>query len=192
MEEKLGLAVVPFATVADWHAWIAENHATAKGIWIKIAKKATGIPSVTHAEVLDEAICWGWIDGVRHPYNDTWFLQKFTPRGKKSVWSQVNVKKVEALIAANRMQPVGLATVEAAKADGRWDRAYASQKNMTIPEDLQKAFDANSAAFVFFQTLNSTNRYAVLYRVQDAKRPETRARRIAQFIEMLNAGKTIY
>ena len=192
MEEKLGLPVLPFATTADWLAWIDEHHATAKGIWVKIAKKSTGIPSVTHVEVLDTAICYGWIDAVRHPYDDTWFLQKFTPRGSKSIWSQINVAKVEALIAAGRMQPAGLKAVDAAKADGRWERAYASQKNITVPDDLQAALDANPAALAFFQTLNGTNRYAILFRIHNAKRPETRTRRIEQFITMLGEGKTIY
>ena len=184
--------VLPFETAADWEAWLDENHATADGVWLKIARKATGVRSVTHAEALDVALCYGWIDGQRNRCDDVWFLQKFTPRRARSPWSQVNQGKVAALIAEGRMRPAGLAEIERAKADGRWDAAYAGPRTAEVPEDLQRALDGNEAAKAAFATLSSQNRYAILYRVHDAKRPETRARRIAKFVEMLAEGRTLH
>ncbi len=159
---------------------------------IKIAKKASGIPTVTHAEALDVALCYGWIDGQRDSFDDQWFLQRFTPRRPRSNWSKVNCAKVERLIEEGRMQPPGLAEVERARADGRWAAAYDAPSTATVPDDLQRALDQSPAAAAFFATLNSQNRYAILYRIQDAKKPETRARRIEKFMAMLEDGTKIY
>jgi uncharacterized protein YdeI (YjbR/CyaY-like superfamily) len=186
------LPVIAFESQHAFEAWLAEHHETAPGLWIKIAKRATGIPTVTHAQALDRALCYGWIDGQRDRFDDTWFLQRFTPRRPRSKWSKVNRDKVTALIASGEMKPAGQREIDRAKADGRWDAAYDAQSNATVPPDLQAAFDENPKAAEFFATLTGSNRYAVLYRIQDAKRPETRARRIEKFVAMLNEGKTLY
>jgi uncharacterized protein YdeI (YjbR/CyaY-like superfamily) len=184
--------VLAFDSDADWEAWLEQHHATSDGLWVKIAKKGSGIPSVAYPEVLDTAICFGWIDGRRNALDDRYFLQRFTPRRSRSRWSKINRDKAEALIKAGRMRAAGLAEVERAKADGRWDAAYAGQSAMTMPDDLQRELDARPAAAAFFAQLSSQNRYAILYRLHDAKRPETRARRLAKFVAMLEAGETIY
>jgi uncharacterized protein YdeI (YjbR/CyaY-like superfamily) len=186
------LPILPFASAAAFEAWLEREHATAGGVWLKIAKKGSGIASVTHAEALDVALCFGWIDGQRRAHDATWFLQRFGPRSRRSTWSKINTEKVAALIAAGRMRPAGLAQVEAARADGRWEAAYAGQRTATVPPDLQQALDANPRAAAFFATLRGQNRYALLYRIQDAKRPETRARRIARFVAMLERGETLH
>jgi len=159
---------------------------------LKIAKKGRGIASVTHAEALEEALCFGWIDAVRHAHDDDFFLQRFVPRRPRSKWSQVNRDKAVALIEAGRMHPAGLAEVERARGDGRWDAAYEPQSRATVPDDLQAALDANPAAAETFATLRSQNRYAILFRLRDAKRAETRARRLGQFVAMLERGETPY
>ena len=181
-----------FASDAEWEAWLEENHATSDGVWVEIAKKGSGIPSVAYPEVLDTALCFGWIDGRRKALDENYFLQRFTPRRARSRWSKINRAKVEALSKAGRMRPSGLAEVERAKADGRWEAAYGGQAAMTVPEDLQAELDARPQAAAFFATLSSQNRYAILYRLHDAKRPETRARRLAKFVAMLEGGETIY
>jgi uncharacterized protein YdeI (YjbR/CyaY-like superfamily) len=186
------LPILPFASQADWEAWLEENHADARGLWLKIAKKASGIETVTYAEALDVALCFGWIDGQRGRFDDAWFVQRFTPRRARSRWSQINRDKVERLIVDGSMRPAGLREVERAKEDGRWEAAYASQSKIEVPDDLQQALDANPAAREFFATLDSANRYAVLYRVHDAKRAETRSRRIEQFVAMLARGEQIH
>jgi uncharacterized protein YdeI (YjbR/CyaY-like superfamily) len=181
-----------FASASEWRAWLEEHHAAPAGVWLKIAKKGRGIETVTHAEALEEALCFGWIDAVRHAYDEDYFLQRFVPRRPKSKWSQVNRDKVLALTEAARMHPAGLAEVERAKADGRWAAAYAPQSQATVPDDLQAELDARPKAKATFATLKSQNRYAILYRLRDAKRPETRARRLKQFVEMLERGETPY
>jgi uncharacterized protein YdeI (YjbR/CyaY-like superfamily) len=186
------LPTLTFASQADWESWLDAQHADARGVWIKMAKKATGIPSVTHAEALESALCYGWIDGQRASLDETHFLQKFTPRRPKSSWSRVNVEKVTALTAAGRMRPAGLREVERAKADGRWDAAYDPQSAISVPDDLQRELDANPDARAFFATLDSRNRYAVLYRIQTAKKAETRAARIQKFVAMLADGQKTY
>jgi uncharacterized protein YdeI (YjbR/CyaY-like superfamily) len=183
------LPLIAFRSQAAWAAWLAENHTTSPGLWLKLAKKGSGIPSVTYDEAVEEALCYGWIDGLKRPYDDQWWLQKFTPRGKKSMWSQINRDKAERLIAAGRMQPAGLETVESAKADGRWEMAYAGAANATVPDDLQAALDASPAAAAAFAALKKTLRYAILWRIHTAKRPETRARRIAEFVGRLERGE---
>ena len=186
-----GKPVLTFASQSDWEAWLDEHHASSDGIWIKYAKKASGIETVVYKEALDVALCYGWIDGQVASVDAHWYAQRWTPRRKRSKWSKVNREKVEALIERGAMKPAGLAEIERAKADGRWDDAYPSPSQMTVPDDLQAAFDANPAAAEFFATLSATNRYAVLYRIHDAKRPETRERRIAQFVEKLARGEKI-
>ena len=187
-----GLPVIPFASQDDWRAWLDEHHAIAAGLWVKMAKKRTGIASVTHAEALDVALCYGWIDGQRNGLDDTWFLQRFTPRRPRSKWSQVNRAKVDDLTERGLMRPAGLREVERAKADGRWDAAYPPQRSLTVPDDLQAALDANGAAGDSFAALDRQNRYAILYRLYDARRPETRARRIETFVAMLAEGRKLH
>ncbi|HEY7348505.1 MAG TPA: YdeI/OmpD-associated family protein [Ktedonobacterales bacterium] len=186
------LPTIPFDTPQSWEAWLQENHTSARGIWLKIAKKETGIPSVDYAQALDAALCYGWIDGQKAPFDDQYWLQKFTPRGPKSGWSKINCAKATALIAQGRMQPAGLHQIELAQADGRWQAAYDSQSSISIPDDFQRQLDTNPQAHTFFNTLNSVNRYAILYRIQTARRPETRAARISKFIAMLSNEQKIY
>jgi len=192
MESKQGLPIVQLASAQEWEAWLEEQHETAKGLWLKIAKKAAGIETVSYPEALEVALCYGWIDGQKGSYDKRFWLQRFTPRGPRSKWSQINRDKVEELIAQGRMKPAGLATVEQARADGRWDAAYEPQSRATVPDDLQHALDENPQAKAFFETLNGVNRYAILYRIRDAKRPETRARNIEKFVAMLARGEKLY
>lgn len=183
---------VECTTVAAWERWLKRHHATAAGVWIRMAKKASGIASIDHPEALEVALCYGWIDGQRKGEDAAHFLQRFTPRTARSTWSKINRDKVLRLIDEGRMQPAGLAEIERARADGRWDAAYDAQSVATVPPDLQAALDANRKAKAFFATLDSRNRYAVLFRTQGAKKPETRARRIAQFVEMLAKGEKLH
>jgi uncharacterized protein YdeI (YjbR/CyaY-like superfamily) len=185
--------ILPFASTELWAAWLAEHHAdTPDGLWLKLAKKGSGIATITYAEALDEALCYGWIDGQKDPFDEVWWLQKFTPRRSRSRWSKVNTEKVGTLIAQGRMQAAGLREIAAAQADGRWAAAYDRQSVAQVPADLQAAFDANPKAAEFFATLTGANRYAVLYRIHDAKRPQTRADRIAKFVAMLGRGETLH
>ena len=183
---------VECTNAASWARWLKRHHATAAGVWLRIAKKDSGIASIDHPTALEEALCWGWIDGRRKSEDAQYFLQRFTPRTKRSIWSQINRAKVLKLIEEGRMQPAGHAEIERAKADGRWDAAYEGVSAATVPPDLQAALDANKKAAKFFATLDSRNRFAVLFRTQGAKKPETRARRIAQFVEMLAKGEKIH
>lgn len=178
-----------FASAGAFEAWLAENHRSSDGIWLKFAKKASGIATVVYAEAVDLALCYGWIDGQVKTLDATWYLQRFTPRRARSKWSKINCKKVQMLIAAGRMQPAGLQQVEAAKADGRWEAAYDSPRTATVPDDFAAALKKNRKAADFFATLTGSYRYAILYRIQDARKPETRERRIQQYVEMLAAGK---
>ena len=186
------LPVVTFASRDAFAAWLEEHHASSDGVVIKMAKKGSGVPSIALPEALDLALCYGWIDGKRKRCDDTYFLQMYTPRRARSRWSKVNVAKVATLIEAGEMRPAGFAEIERTKADGRWDAAYDSPANIQVPPDLQAELDARPAAAEFFKTLNSTNRYSILYRLHDAKRPETRARRLEQFVAMLERGETLY
>jgi uncharacterized protein YdeI (YjbR/CyaY-like superfamily) len=181
-----------FASAEEWEAWLRDHHDTVPGVWIRFAKKGSGVPTVTYLEALHAALCFGWIDGQARSLDDAAYVQRFTPRRARSIWSKRNRDFATALIEAGRMQPAGLREVERAKADGRWDAAYDAPSTATVPEDLQRALDASPAAAEFFATLNSQNRYAILHRVQTAKRPETRARRIERFVAMLEAGETLY
>jgi uncharacterized protein YdeI (YjbR/CyaY-like superfamily) len=192
MPAKDKLPVVQFADAAVWERWLEQHAEDSDGVWLKIAKKATGLPTVTHAEALEAALCFGWIDGQRAGHDERFFLQRFTPRKARSKWSQINREKAQELIEQGRMRSPGMRQVQAAQADGRWEAAYEPQSRASVPDDLQRALDRNPQARAFFETLRGQNRYAVIYRVQDAKRPETRARRIATFVEMLGEGKTLY
>lgn len=186
------LPVILFATPKDWEIWLKANHAESNGIWLRLAKKDSGIESVNYAEALDVALCYGWIDGQKKSYDAATWLQKFTPRGAKSLWSKINREKVEVLLKSKRMKAAGLKAIESAKQDGRWDAAYDSQSKATVPEDFQVALDQNTKAKAFFATLKSANRYAILFRIQTAKKAETREKRIRQFIEMLEKHETIH
>ena len=192
MTAKSDLPILPFASREAWEAWLEEQHTVSQGVWLKLAKKGSGIETVTFAEALDVALCYGWIDSQADKFDGNYWLQRFTPRKPRSKWSQVNREKVAKLIEAGRMKPAGLREVERAKADGRWDAAYEPPSTATVPDDLRAELEKNVAAREFFETLNSTNRYAILHRIQDAKKPETRARRIAQYVEMLAEGKKLY
>ena len=187
-----GLPELAFATADEWEAWLEENHATSDGVWLRIAKKGSGIASVGNDEALDAGLCFGWINGRREALDERYFLQRYTPRRPRSKWSRINVEKVAELTAAGRMRSAGLAEVERAKADGRWDAAYHGQRTATVPDDLRRELAARPTAKAFFETLDSQNRYAILYRLDDAKKPETRARRLAKFVAMLEAGETIH
>jgi len=179
------LPIIAFAKPSAWADWLASNHASSRGLWLKLAKKASGVESVTYAEALEVALAWGWIDGQKRSHDESAWLQKFTPRGPKSLWSKINRDKALALIAAGEMKPSGLAEVERAKRDGRWEAAYDSPSKATVPDDLAAALSANARAAAFFSTLDATNRYAMLFRIHNVKKAETRTRRIAQFVEML-------
>lgn len=192
MIKAVELPTLPFESKKKWADWLAKQHNGSAGVWLKLAKKNSGIPSVTYEEALDVALCYGWIDGQKKGFDDKYWLQKFTPRGPKSIWSKINTKKAERLIASGEMKPAGLKAIEAARQDGRWEAAYSSQKNISVPEDFQTALDSNKQAKAFFATLNSVNRYAILFRIQTAKKAETRVRRIQQFIEMLERGEKLY
>jgi uncharacterized protein YdeI (YjbR/CyaY-like superfamily) len=191
-EQYQGQPMLAFPDPAAWEKWLAAEHAGASGLWLKLAKKGCPHPTVSYAEALDIALCFGWIDGQKRPLDDDYWLQRFTPRKPKGKWSKINRGKAEALIAAGRMRPAGLREVEAAKADGRWDAAYEGQSTATVPDDLRQALDADADAAAFFATLDRGNRYAILYRVQEAKKPETRAARIAKFVAMLHDHQTVH
>lgn len=186
------LPLLPFENKNKWSVWLAKEHAKSPGVWLKLAKKGSGILSVTYEEALDVALCYGWIDGQKKGFDDQYWLQKFTPRGSKSIWSKVNTEKVQRLIANGEMKPAGLKAIDLAKQDGRWEAAYASQKNISIPEDFQSALDKNEKAKAFFATLKSAERYSFLFRIYNAKKAETRAKRIQQFLEMLERNEKIH
>jgi uncharacterized protein YdeI (YjbR/CyaY-like superfamily) len=183
--------VLSFATPGELEAWLSEHAEDSDGIWLKFAKKGSGIRSVVYPEALETALCHGWIDGQVKRLDEDHYLQRFTPRRARSKWSKRNRKMAERLIAEGRMRPAGLAEVERAQRDGRWEEAYDSPSTATVPADFQAALDAEPAAAEFFSGLGSTKRYPFLYRIQDAKRPETRAKRIAEYVELLRAGRTL-
>ncbi len=186
------LPVRSFTTARAWSQWLATHHASSRGVWLKIAKKGMDSASVTYAEALDAALGWGWIDGQKGTFNEVWWLQRFTPRTAKSPWSKINCAKAEALIAAGTMGVPGLAEVERAKRDGRWERAYDGARSSSIPADLAAAFAQDARARAFFETLDRANRYAILYRVQTAKKPATRAERITRFVALYARHETIH
>ena len=190
--KKPDYPIIQFKTPKAFETWLTKNHDLAPGVWIQFAKKASGLKSVTYHEALDIALCHGWIDGLRRRFDEDTFVQKFTPRGPKSIWSKINKAKALALIEAKKMRAGGHAAIEVAKANGRWDTAYDGFKSSTIPPDLEAAFKKNPKARKFFETVSAQNRYAVLFRIQTARKPELRKRRIEQFVAMLNEGRTLY
>lgn len=192
MVSKSPLPILSFKSPEDWEKWLGKNHASSKGVWLKIFKKDSGKPTVTYAEALDGALSYGWIDGQKDSHDGEAWLQKFTPRRPKSNWSKVNTGHVERLMKAGRMKPAGLKEVEAAKKDGRWESAYHSQSAATYPGDFLREVGKNKKAKAFLQTLNGANRYAIIYRLKTAKKPGTRERRMKQFVEMLTQGKTLH
>jgi uncharacterized protein YdeI (YjbR/CyaY-like superfamily) len=186
------LPIELFASPAAFEAWLGESHADSDGLWLKIAKKGSGVASVSYVEALEVALCFGWIDSQKRAFDERHFLQRFTPRRPRGRWSRINRDKAEALIAARKMRPAGLAEVEAAKADGRWEAAYAGQRTAEMPDDLKRELDRNAAAREFFAGLDSANRYAIVYRLDEAKKPETRERRLRKFVAMLERGEKIH
>jgi uncharacterized protein YdeI (YjbR/CyaY-like superfamily) len=186
------LPIILFDDQQAWAEWLDEHHADAPGAWLRLAKKGAPYASVSYAEALDVALCYGWIDSHVKGFDEQSWIQKFSPRGPKSIWSKINRDKVQALTEAGSMKPAGILAVESAKADGRWDAAYDSQRTATVPDDLQAALDANPKAKEFFATLNGANRYAILFRVQTARKPGTRAKRIATLVEMLERNEKIH
>lgn len=181
-----------FLAADEWENWLTQNGDTSTGIWLRLAKKGAAQPTLTYEQALESALCHGWIDGQKQTESEEYWLQRFTRRSAKSIWSKINRDRAEALIAAGRMRPSGMREIERAKADGRWKAAYTSAGNSAVPDDLQSALDANPKASAFFATLNSRNRYAILFRIQNAKKPATRARKIDEFIAMLDRGETIH
>lgn len=186
------LAVLAFSAAADWESWLESEHARCAGVWLKIAKKTAASSTVSYADALEVALCFGWIDGQKRGFDDDYWLQRFTTRKPGSRWSKINTEKAEALIAAGRMRPAGLREIELARADRRWEAAYAGQRTITMPDDLRLALAANPEAAAFFDTISGVNRYAILYRIGTVKRPETRARKIASYVEMLAEHKTLH
>ena len=191
-EERAGLPILAFADAGALERWMGAQPADSPGAWIKFAKAGSGISSVSKAEAIDVALCHGWIDGQLDKYDERYWLIRFTPRRARSKWSQVNRARAEELIAAGRVRPRGLAQIEAARADGRWDAAYAPASTAEPPPDFQAALDRSPQAAAFFATLTGANRYAILYRIGAVKKPETRARKIAAFIAMLERHETVY
>jgi uncharacterized protein YdeI (YjbR/CyaY-like superfamily) len=188
----MDLEILEFVSAKEWSRWLAQNHAVSPGVWVRMAKKSCPRPLLAYAEALDAALCHGWIDARKKGEGENTFLQRFTPRAKRSIWSKINRAKVLALIEEGRMLPAGLREVERAKADGRWDAAYDSHRTATVPDDLRAALEANPDAREFFETLNSANRYAILFRVQTTKTPAGRAKKIGQLVEMLERKEVFH
>lgn len=186
------LPVLPFKDKKAWSAWLAKHHAKSPGVWLKLAKKGSDTKSVSYQEALEAALCYGWIDGQKQAFDESFWLQKLTPRGPRSIWSKINRDKAEALTASGEMKPAGLAAIERAKENGEWEKAYESQSRISVPDDLQAALDRHPKAKAFFATLNSVNRYAIVFRIHNAKKPETRAKRIQQFVAMLERHEKIH
>jgi uncharacterized protein YdeI (YjbR/CyaY-like superfamily) len=190
MDENLPVA--SFESRDAWEAWLDEHHAISDGLWMRLAKKGSDAPTISLPTAVEVALCYGWIDGKARRIDADYWMLKFTPRRPKSKWSRINRERATRLIESGAMQPAGLREVERAKADGRWDAAYDAPSSMTVPDDLQRALDGNDEAREFFATLDSRNRYAILYRIHDAKKPETRSRRIAKYVAMLSKREKIY
>ena len=185
-------SILLFRGQKDWEDWLEANQATSTGVWLRLAKKGSAIQSVSYAEALEAALCYGWIDAQKRGESEQAWLQRFTPRRTKSIWSKMNREKAASLIKAGRMQPAGLQQVERAQQDGRWDAAYDSPASAEVPGDFASALDRNARAKAFFRTLDRANRYAILWRIQTVKRAETRARRIRQFVEMLEEHEKVH
>lgn len=184
--------IFEFKSPGEWEKWLSENYSKQEGLWLKIAKKGTGVTTVTYLQALEVALCYGWIDGQIKSVDSIYFVQKFTPRRPKSLWSKINTKRVEQLISEGWMKAPGYEQIERAKADGRWEKAYGTSSNLAPPEDLLSALSKNKPAEEFYKTLNKTNLFAIYYRIETSKRPETREKRIREIIEMLSKGKKLY
>ena len=191
-KEKSGDRIRLFATPSAWKSWLDKNHRSSPGLWLRLAKKGSGLRSLTYAEALDIALCYGWIDGQKRGESEQAWLQRFLPRSAKSIWSKINRQKALALIAGKRMQAAGQAAIDAARKSGKWDAAYDSPKSAQVPKDFQAALDLSPRAREFFQALDGANRYAVLFRIQTVKKADTRARKIREFVEMLERGERIH
>jgi len=192
MPAKTDKPILSFADAMGFHEWLETHHAEHPGIWLRYFKKASGKPTIIHVEAVQEALCWGWIDRQARPCDENSWLVKFTPRGRRSVWSQVNIGHVERLTLEGRMQPAGIAAVDSAKADGRWDAAYASSSTFVMPDDFMAALAKKPKALAFFESLTKANRYAIYHRLHTAKRPETRAKRMKDFLAMLQLGEKLH
>lgn len=191
-QQSVDLPILSFETQSSLEDWLKSNAASSAGVWLQIAKKNSGIASVSYDEAVESALCYGWIDSHKKTYDEKTWIQKFTPRGARSIWSKVNTEKAEALIAAGRMTEQGLKAIEKAKQNGNWDNAYEPQSVATMPEDFAKELEQNSKAKAFYDMLNGQNKYAILFRIRNAKKQETRTKRIQQFISMLERGEKIY
>lgn len=191
MTDQKETPIKSFATAAKWREWLDKNHLRSKGLFIRFFKKASGKRTVTYAEALDDALCYGWIDGIRKAYDEVSFLQKFTPRQKRSMWSKRNREHVARLIREKRMTPAGIAEVDRAKKDGRWEHAYDSPRNMEVPDDFLKELKKDKKAYEFFKTLTKVNHFAIAFRLHSAKRPETRERRMKNFLERMARGEAV-
>lgn len=186
------LTALTLATQEEWEAWLHTHGESSKGVWLRLAKKSSGHTTLSYAQALDSALCFGWIDGQKRAESDQFWLQRFSPRTATSIWSKINTEKAEALVKAGRMRPPGLRQIQLARQDGRWQKAYVSASKATVPPDLQAALNENQKAQAFFDTLNSQNRYAILFRIQNVKKAETRAKKIAQFVDMLAKGEKLH
>jgi len=189
---KSDLPVRAFASQKKWVEWLVKQHGKSAGLWLKLGKKDSGISSITYDEALEIALCYGWIDGQKKGFDEKHWLQKFTPRGPKSIWSKINVAKAERLIKSKKMKPAGLRAIEAAKKNGRWEKAYDSQRTAAVPKDFLAALNKNKKAKASFAALNSVNRYAILFRIHNVKKAETRSKNIKKFIEMLEKNEKLY
>lgn len=192
VQKIFDLPVVSFKTQAEWRKWLTKNHTNEKGVWLRMYKKASGVKSIVYREALDEALCYGWIDGQVNKYDEESYVQRFTPRRSRSLWSKRNTENIARLTKLGKMKPAGLVEVQRAKDDGRWKNAYGAQKNTVIPEDFLKELDKHPKAKAFFQTLNKSNLFVIAYRLETAKKPETRVRRMKAMIELFNQEKTFY
>ncbi len=184
--------IKPFKTQKAFEVWLSKNYTLQEGIFMQIFKKASNIKTITNAEALDAALCWGWIDGIRKSYDSVSYLQKYTPRRKQSIWSKINVAHIDRLTKEGKMQPSGIAEVEKAKADGRWEKAYDAQRDMQVPDDFLKDVSKNKKALAFFETLNKQNKFAIAFRLHNAKKPETREKRLKEFVQMMEEEKKFY
>jgi uncharacterized protein YdeI (YjbR/CyaY-like superfamily) len=191
-QDKTDLPILFFETQEKWRDWLVDNYQNPQGVWLRFYKKETGKESLNHSTALDEALCFGWIDGQANKYDEESYLQKFTPRRKRSTWSKRNIEHIERLEREGKMQPAGWREVEAAKADGRWENAYHPPSQMVVPDDFLRELNKDKDALAFFGTLNKTNRFAIAFRLHNAKKPETRAKRIKMFVEMLRKGEKLY
>ena len=187
-----GIPVKLFKTQKVWETWLEKNHTESSGVWLRLAKKGSEIQSVAYSEGIEVALCYGWIDGQKERYDDSSWLQKFTPRGARSIWSKINREKAQELIKSGRMKPAGLEAIENARQNGRWEAAYDSPSGSTVPPDFQAALEKSPAASAFFASINRANRYAILFRIQTARKAETRAKRITDFISMLEKKETLH